>query len=382
MGTEAPSTTRILIVDDHEDNVEVIRARLEAGGYQIESAADGIEALERVRQSPPDLILLDVMMPELDGLEVCRMLKGDPRLRDIPVIFLSALSDESDIVSGLKLGAVDYIPKPIRAEEVSTRVANLLSRQHLERELERSRAQLDRELANAGRMQQLILPATLPAHPSAAFSAYYRTSRHAGGDYYDVLTLDPHRFAIFVADVSGHGAPAAIVMAMIRAVLHTYPGLPDEPPAVLRYINHHFRYLWDTSMFATALCAVLDLERRTLRVSSAGHPVPLMLRSQQVEGLPVENTCALFFTDLGDVPCTEHPLRSGDRLLFYTDGVTDRRAPDDSMFERDRLGATLVRLGSLQPPVLVDHLVAELESFAAGVEPDDDQTLLLVALTR
>src|SRR5262249_62195592 len=114
-----------------------------------------------------------------------------------------------------------------------------------EREVGTSRSRRDRELANAAGMRRRILRRRMPVHQSFEFGAYYRTSRHAGGDYYDVLELDADRCGIIMADVSGHGAPAAIVMAMIRAVLHSYPA-PDDPPAVLHHLNRHFRYLWDS----------------------------------------------------------------------------------------------------------------------------------------
>ena len=195
-----------------------------------------------------------------------------------------------------------------------------------------------------------------------------------------MLPLDADRFAIMVADVSGHGAPAAIVMAMIRAVLHTYPGLPDDPPAVLHHINRHFRYLWNTPMYATAVFAVLDVGRRTIRTCSAGHPPPLLSRAQHAAPLPVENAIALLFGDLGDVRCAEQTLRQGDRILFYTDGVTDRRAPDDSMFDWECLAAALAKLDALEAAAIVEHLIAQLDAFASGVEPDDDQTLLLVGI--
>ena len=123
---------------------------------------------------------------------------------------------------------------------------------------EQSRDRLDRELASAGLMQQLLLPSELPIHPRVQFVSYYRTSRHAGGDYYNVLPLDADRFALVVADVSGHGASAAIVMAMIRAVLHA-DDAPHDPEALLHHLNRHFRYLWTTAMFATAVVAVIDV---------------------------------------------------------------------------------------------------------------------------
>jgi sigma-B regulation protein RsbU (phosphoserine phosphatase) len=370
----------ILVVDDSAVNLQLLLRTLGGSGHRVLVAKDGRSALQIARRARPDLVLLDIMMPEVDGFDVCRALKADPDTRDIMVIFLSALGDEFNIVSGLTLGAVDYVTKPIRAEEVLARVGSHLGRQHLERELERSRQNLDRELASAGRMQQRILPPELPVHRAAEFAAYYHTSRHAGGDYYDVLRLSDDRFALIVADVSGHGAPAAIVMAMIRAVVHTYPGALDDPPTVLHYINRHFRYLWDTEMYATAVVAVFDAGWRTLRVSCAGHWPPLLVRSGRVDALPVENARALLFADLGDVPCLEYRLVAGDRVVFYTDGITDQQSADGTLFDHERFTVAIGESGQLPPAGMLDHLVARLGAFAAGTEADDDQTLLVVGV--
>jgi CheY-like chemotaxis protein len=202
----APSST-ILVVDDSATNLQVLVRTLDGTGHRILAARDGETALDIARRVKPDLMLLDVMMPGMDGFEVCRIIKSDPATRGTAIIFLSARGEVSDKVSGLELGAADYITKPIQGEEVLARVATHLSRQHLERALRDSRDRLDRELASAARMQRLILPATMPQHPAVSFAAYYETSRHAGGDYYDVLPLGDDRFGIMVADVSGHGAP-------------------------------------------------------------------------------------------------------------------------------------------------------------------------------
>ena len=380
-GALLPPPSTILVVDDSPVNLQVLVRTLHGSGHRILAARDGRSALEIARRARPDLMLLDVMMPDLDGFEVCRAIKAHADTRDTAVIFLSALGEVSDKVSGLELGAVDYITKPIQAEEVLARVANHLTRQYLERELRRSRDSLERELAGAANMQRLILPASMPAHPAVTFAAYYQTSRHAGGDYYDVLPLAPHRFGIAVADVSGHGAPAAIVMAMIRAVLHASEAPLDDPAAVLHRVNRHFRYLWETAMFATGLYGVLDAERGTLHLACAGHPPPLLLRATgQVESLPVTPVLALLWDELGDIPVTTHALRSGERVLFFTDGITDRQAPDGSMFDEERLVAALAGIGPVAPALLVDRLTAELDGFAAGREPDDDQTLLVVGM--
>jgi two-component system cell cycle response regulator len=127
--------TRILVVDDHEDNVELLRARLEARGYEVEAAMDGQEALDKVRASPPDLMLLDVMMPRLDGMEVTRQIKGDSSLPFIPIIMQTALETTEDKVEGLDAGADDYITKPINFAELEARVKSLLRIKALQEEL-------------------------------------------------------------------------------------------------------------------------------------------------------------------------------------------------------------------------------------------------------
>jgi serine phosphatase RsbU (regulator of sigma subunit) len=374
-----PST--ILIVDDSATNLQVLVRTLYGTGHRILAARDGATAIEIAQRARPDLLLLDVMMPGMDGFEVCRILKAERDTSQSAIIFLSARGEVSDKVSGLELGAVDYITKPIHAEEVLARVATHLTRLHLERALRESRDRLDQELASAARMQRLILPAAMPVHPSVSFAAHYETSRHAGGDYYDVLALGADRFGILVADVSGHGAPAAIVMAMIRAVVHTYPGEAADPPAVLHHINRHFRFLWETAMYATAVYAVLDAAQGTLRVSSAGHPLPLLVRAgHEVAAVPLDTTMCLLWNELGEVPCSEHALRAGDRLVFYTDGITDRQAPDGTMYDPERLTAALARLGRFAPTAIVDQIVAELDRFAGGQEPEDDQTLVIAGV--
>jgi sigma-B regulation protein RsbU (phosphoserine phosphatase) len=376
--TAAPLST-ILVVDDSATNLQVLVRTLQGTGHRILAAKDGPTALEIARRTQPDLMLLDVMMPGMDGFEVCRVLKSHPDTRNTVVIFLSARGEVADKVSGLELGAIDYITKPIQGEEVLARVAAHLSQQYLERELRKNRDRLDKELAGAARMQQLLLPPVMPPHPTISFGSFYQTSRHAGGDYYDVLTLGDDRFGILVADVSGHGAPAAIVMAMIRAVVHTYPGVADDPPAVLHYINRHFEFLWETPMYATASYAVVDARRGTVKLASAGHPLPLIASADgRVSNPSTDTTMCLLWNELKEIPCVEHPIARGDRWIFFTDGITDRQAVDGTMFDMERLSDAVSRHSRRAPSEIVSAIVSELDAFSGTQEPEDDQTLLVV----
>jgi sigma-B regulation protein RsbU (phosphoserine phosphatase) len=379
---KAIQPAKILVVDDNPVNLQLLVRTLDGTGHRILAARSGRAALEVARQVRPDLVLLDVMMPDMNGFEVCSLLKADDATRDAAVIFLSALGDVDDKVSGLTLGAVDYITKPIQPEEVQVRVANHLRQLYLERELRRNRDRLDRELAKAARLQQQLLPRALPADPRLEFGRFYRTSRHAGGDYYDVLELGNGRFAIIVADVSGHGASAAIVMAMIRTVLHARCGGADDPAAMLGYINRHFSYLWDSAIFATAIYAVVDVGEGTIRLSCAGHPPPLLMRDgDPVSPLAVEGTIPLLLGDISQIGASTHRLRQGDRLLFYTDGITDRENGEGVAFDVERLIPALEEARGLPATLAIDSLVNEIERFTGGREPEDDQTLLMVGVS-
>ena len=372
-----PPPATILVVDDSAVNLQVLVRTLHGTGHRLLAARDGRTALDILKRARPDLVLLDVMMPEIDGFEVCRAIKADPQGQDTIVIFLSALGDVSDKVSGLQLGAVDYITKPIQAEEVLARVATHLTRQYLERELRRSRDRLNRELASAGRMQRLILPPALPVHPGVQFAASYQTSRHAGGDYYDVLPLATGHYGVMVADVSGHGAPAAIIMAMIRAALHAHRAVQTDPAAVLRTLNDHFDYLWDTEMFSTAIYATVDAARRELRIACAGHPPPVLVRhGEEPRALSVDAVPPLLMMPLPLIPAPAVQLEPGDRVLFYTDGVTERIDRQGHMYDLSRLAAVLSKAATLPPARLIERVVEDLERFADGQEPEDDLTLV------
>jgi sigma-B regulation protein RsbU (phosphoserine phosphatase) len=168
-------------------------------------------------------------------------------------------------------------------------------------------------------------------------------------------------------------------MAMIRAVVHTLPLSSFDPGSVLQYVNRHFEYLWDTPMFATGISAMVSEGCGTLTFTCAGHPVPLLSRRGRVRPLPVDATRMLLMFDLPEMPFNTTCLEPGDRLLLYTDGVTDRVGPREEMYDLDRLCSALARAGSADAQGTLDTIVGDLDAFAGGHEPHDDQTLLVVA---
>jgi serine phosphatase RsbU (regulator of sigma subunit) len=378
----ASGEERILLVDDNPTNLQLLLQTLDGRGYKLLVAKTGEMAIEIARKTKPNVILLDVMMPGIDGFETCKRLKADPITRDAAVIFLSALNEIHQKVSGFSLGAVDYITKPIQADDVVARVQTHLTIQRLSREVQMRLAQIERELSVVRGVQQSLLPQKLPEIPGLSLAAYYETSRHAGGDYYDIVPIAGNRWGIMVADVSGHGAAAAVVMAMTRAVFHAKPELHESPPKLLQFLNDHFRFMWGTARFVTALYCVYDANTRALQLACAGHCPPLLYRAatRRVEVLPCNRVVPLIIQELDEVPVTQVEVWPNDRLLFYTDGITERFSPAREEFGMERLRQALIETVEHTANGAIDGIMMRVRAHATEKPPGDDQTLLLCAV--
>jgi sigma-B regulation protein RsbU (phosphoserine phosphatase) len=372
---------RILLVDDNPTNLQVLFKTLEGRGYNLLIAKNGETALAVAKKALPELILLDIMMPDVDGYEVCRRLKKDSTTSEIPVIFLSALDDTKDKVKGFHLGAVDYISKPFQADEVIARVNTHITIYRLRREVQAQKDALERELEVVAKVQYDLLPKRLPEIKGMKLAAYYKTSRYAGGDYYDIIELPDERWGFMVADAEGHSAPAAVRMAMTCALLRGYPGAASDPDEVLKDLNKTLCEVVGMS-FITAIFAVYDGRDNSLRIVKAGHMNPLLHRPSKGETIeiPCEGTYAMGIEQYDEVPVTEIKLQSGDRLLFYTDGFSERFNPEGEMYGLERLCRQLSKDHGDSPQEILDAIVDDEERFAKGLPAEDDQALLLCVL--
>ncbi|CAB1066113.1 Serine phosphatase RsbU, regulator of sigma subunit [Olavius sp. associated proteobacterium Delta 1] len=339
MGNNSSDTESILLVDDNPTNLQVLFQTLEGVGCKLLIAKNGNGALAIAGKALPDLILLDIMMPDIDGYEVCRQLKADPATADIPVIFLSALGETEDKVKGLHLGAVDYITKPFQPDEVIARVNTHLTIHRLKREVESQKDQLEHELEVVSEVQRKLLPKKLPQIDGFKLAAHYETSRYAGGDYYDIIEIPDNRWGFLIADAEGHSAPAAVLMAMTCALFRAYSASPNDPAAVLQYLNQHLCKVADPS-FMTALYAVYDAGQQTMRIARAGQPLPMIYRSSEKKAFELDSPGVY---PLGiepyniEIPVTEIQLMPGDRFLVYTDGLSERFNADGETYGEERL---------------------------------------------
>jgi sigma-B regulation protein RsbU (phosphoserine phosphatase) len=371
----------ILLVDDNPINLQVLFQTLEGMGCRMLVAKDGQTALTIADKKLPDLILLDIMMPGMDGYEVCRRLKSRPLTQNIPVIFLSALSETEDKVKGLNIGAVDYITKPFQPEEVIARVNTHLTIHRLKSEVETQKDQLEQELKTVSDLQCDLLPEKLPDIDGLELAVYYETSRYAGGDYYDFSEMPDNRLGILMADAEGHSAPAAVRMAMTRVLFSAYPNVPSDPADVLTYLNRHLCKVVEPS-FITALYMVYDAHQQLMQMANAGHPPPLIYHVS--DGAVTTWSMRGLFPmgiDLYDhVPVSEKKLEKGDRLLLYTDGVTERFNPAGEMYGEQRLIKQFAAGPAGNTKDILDGIIYDVEKFADGQSADDDQVLLVVVV--
>jgi len=368
----------LLLVDDNPTNLQVLYQTLETTGCKLLVAKNGETALAIAQKASPDLILLDIMMPGIDGFEVCRRLKDNPDTANIPVIFLSALTETKDKVQGLQLGAVDYVSKPFQPDEVIARVNTHLTIHRLKREVEQKKDALEDELEAASDVQRRLLPKKLPEIAGLKLAVHYETSLYAGGDYYDIAKIADNQWGFLVADAEGHSAPAAVMMAMTCALFRSYPEPPAEPGELIYFLNEHLCKVADPS-FVTALYVVYDANQHTLKIARAGHPPPMIYRSSEKKAIeyPCGGVFPLGIDPYGQVPVTEAELQPGDRILMYTDGITERFSMDGETYGEERLLRQLEGDGNLQPQELLNAIMKDVDNFADGRPADDDQALLL-----
>lgn len=276
-------------------------------------------------------------------------------------------------------------PDAFRAEELPERVwmSNLFGRATqnlvLAEQLQQAYRDVDRELKAVASIQRSLLPDKLPEIPGVRLATHYQTSQRAGGDYYDFFPLSNGRWGMLVADVSGHGTPAAVMMAITHCIAHMHQGTAEQPSQLLQFLNDHLitRYTGVSGHFVTAFYAIYDPNQRRLVYSSAGHNPPRLRRcgSHQVTLLNQAN-----YLPLGIAPDlvyreAEMELRAGDRLVLYTDGITEASGQGE-MFGTERLDAIISDCGQ-QPALTLQRILSAIETFTQGEPAGDDRTLVI-----
>jgi sigma-B regulation protein RsbU (phosphoserine phosphatase) len=368
--------SRVLIVDDVKDNIDVLVNALR-DEYKLSVALDGTAALRSCEKTVPDLVLLDIMMPGIDGYEVCRQLRATESTREVPVMFLSALEDVRNKALGFEVGGNDYLTKPFEVLEVKARVRSLLKAKLY---ADAVRETMARDLRIAREIQMGLLPgdpAAITKGTGLDVHAIVEPARAVGGDLYEVIRLPDDRVVVALGDVSGKGIPASLFMAVAMTVLRTLAKQIVEPDEILRRLNDELLEQNPRGMFVTLQCLVFDLARKQVLCAGAGHHQLLILSPDQ----PPRWACPSSGRPVGLMPCNPVEretlsLEPGETFVLFSDGVSEARDVAGGFYSEERLVATLSGASSDTPADIVTRVLADVRAFAAGAEQSDDITVV------
>jgi sigma-B regulation protein RsbU (phosphoserine phosphatase) len=382
---------KILIVDDEPFNVDYLEQELEESDCTIISAVNGQEALEIVRSESPDLILLDIMMPVMDGFEVLSRLKADPTTRDIPVIVISANNDLRSVVKGIQLGAEDYLPKPFEPTLLHARINSGLEKKRL-RDLEQLYLKgLEREMDIAREIQMSFLPSELPNIDGWKIAAYFKAAREVAGDFYDSFLLPDGNLVCVIGDVCGKGVGAALFMTLFRSLIRATAtsdlscsgkNMKSLAPAerlhhVISFTNQYITETHEDAKFATVFIGLFDIKSGILTYINCGNEPPLLLSmGGKVTALPPTGPV------VGVMPeavfsVKEIAMEKNDLLLVYTDGIPDALNKDGISFSNERLMKFLCEKKSSHE-ALLKNIVGQMDQFIGETDQFDDITIMVI----
>ncbi len=381
--TDDLTTANILVVDDYAPGRALIAAQLQANGFQnVDLVEDGSQALRAIGVRRPELIIADLLMPTMNGFDLCRSLRADPDTREIPILAQTASTDPDLRALAFASGATDLFTKPYDPNELLCRVRILLERGRLIDRLTEFQEMIAEDLRQAAAAQEALLPSEArvrrlkSAYP-LDLASFYEASVGLGGDIWDIEPLDEARVLIFNADFAGHGVSAALNTVRLHSFIHSTPGRPASPAAMLTQLNRFLCDVLPTGQYATMFCAIINFGANTLEYASAAAP-PQLLRTAanrpfeivQEPGFPLgvtreatyENRMAAF--------------EPGAMLLLFSDALIETPPPPHAIFTADSLCRFVDGLSpDGGPRALCDRVLRHLFS-RVSEKPADDLTLI------
>lgn len=375
---QAFSQASVLIVEDNPFNRRMLEALINTMGIgRIDCAADGIEGLAAIARHRPDLVLLDVMMPNMDGHEMCRRLRADHALSDLPVLFITALDDAKSRSTCFAVGGNDVVSKPIEADEVLARVRVHLQNALLMANLNAYRNRVREELEAARVAQETLIPT--PAHLAAirartglVIDGVMESSSELGGDFWTLYEAGPRHLGVLAADFTGHGLAAAFNVFRLHVLLSRLPRQPPPPGRLLARLNTELKTLLKPGQFAALFAGLIDLDNDTLTYAGGATPAPLLLGDGAPRYLPVEGPPLGAFAD-AEFDETTVAFPPGSGLFIYSDALIESLANGVAVCDEDILPTWLG--DNADDDSLVSSILNRFHAKIPG-DPPDDLTLL------
>jgi len=346
----------------------MIQTILTWAGFQTACAFDVVGALAAIREQHPDLILLDVSLPDGSGFDVCRRIRGEPGASQTPVLFISSNEDVSTKVQGFEAGGLDYITKPLAGAEVIARVRTHLRLKQAYERLAELQAERIQRLATA---QEALMP-----QPGDFPEAHFHVSLHqvlkAGGDFYDVVSVGNRVVDYMVADASGHDLAASFWTAALKALMAEYATPVNAPRDVVRSMNSALLRILPGGVFFSIIYARLNRQNGGLSLINAGHPPAILVpcNGKEVVWVHQEGDVVGVFPDAA-FDSAELALTAGDRFFLYSDGLIEIGGTRPEGLRKLTAACTARRGASLEN--MVQTVVGDV---TAGLSPEDDIVLM------
>ncbi|MBN2544862.1 MAG: fused response regulator/phosphatase [Spirochaetes bacterium] len=313
--------TTILIVDDAKINrvmlENIINQYIKC---QTIMAENGEETFKILNEKVPDLILLDVILPDIDGFDIAKEIKNNPLTVDIPIIFITSLTDEDSKIKAFESGGIDFLTKPFSSKEVISRITAQLKLKRQYEEINKLNKKIMVDLAMAKKIQNVIMPQREFNFKKFSFFCKYLPIDAVGGDFYDLIEAEKNVYYIFLIDVTGHGIPAALYTMMLKSNLYYLTNNLNSPAEILNQLNIDISKLLLDDFYPTAVIIKLDFNKMIFTISNAAHPSPLFLSDNKLTEFKNKNFALAIKPDVKMIE-ESYEIKKGDKIFIFTDGI-------------------------------------------------------------
>lgn len=394
---------KVVVVDDDEIVTQSLGSFLELETtYDVLVFQSASEALQRMKQTSVDLVISDFLMPKMNGLEF--LTEAKKLYPDVPRILLTGYADKENAIKAInEVGLYQYLEKPWDNDNLKLVIQNAIDSRSMTSLLRSKIAELDRvlrqrdevferegilreELEVARRVQQSFLPTELPANNGLRLETCYKPLMEIGGDFYDVLPLDKGRWAILLADTTGHGIQAALCTALLKFAFHSVESKAASASCIMSTMNTVLRLGLPSTIFVAALVAIVEPKKNECRIVNGGLPHPYLIQEGGccTKEVPADGLLLGFADDETFRPGEEKilSLKAGDRLLLYTDGLTEAGDSNGRFFGDEGIANTLAPMKSASVREIVDGLARAVAQHQADGEERDDITILGLEITN
>jgi len=383
---------KILLVDDEEINRKIIMYSLNKEIYEFIESENGISAIEKLKETDIDIILLDLMMPEMDGFEFLSWKQKQEDYKNIPVIVNSALMDMDNIVRAMELGVYEYFTKPLQSDvlkyQLPLKIRNAVNFYQLyqslllqKQEMERQKLRLEEELKIASELQKSLLPKQKISEKNFEIFSICRPIDDLGGDFFD-YTIGENDLQLIIADVSGHGTSAALLTSALKSFYQNHIKQKLPPHILLKILNENlYNILNHTDYYITALSLLIHFQDKTISGSNAGHLLPILYKSKTGKLDSLESPS--FF--LGIMPNQNYDLFTmnydpGDIMFIFTDGLVELKNQNNEEYSIERLKKMILSYNNDNLEIFIEKIEEDLKKFSQGRDFNDDYSIIALRL--